>query len=92
MLVLLSAFGLSSVEAATSGLLSSPPFEELEPPDLPELRLSVTYQPLPLKITPTGCKTRRIGPWPQSSHTLSGSEVTGCIRSNRCPQFLHWYS
>ena len=60
-LELLSAFGLSSVEAA-SVLPSSLPLEELDPPDLPELRLSVTYHPLPLKMTPTGCSTRRMGP------------------------------
>ena len=89
-LALLSVFGLS-VEA-DAGLASSSLLEELEPPDLPELRLSVTYQPLPLKMTPTGCSTRRIGPCPHSMHSVSESAVTGCIFSNRCPQFLQAYS
>ena len=49
------------------------------------LRLSVMYQPLPLKITPTGWNTLRIGPYPQLTHSVSGSAVTGCIFSNRSP-------
>lgn len=89
-----SAFGLSldASPEADEGLPSSSPLEPLEFPDLPEPRLSVTYQPLPLKITPTGCNTRRMGPCPQSRHSVSGSDITGCIFSNRSPQFLHWYS
>ena len=40
---------------------------------LAELRLSVMYQPLPLKITPTGWYTLRIGPLPQFRQTTNGS-------------------
>lgn len=86
-----SAFGDSP--SAEAGFESSLPLlDVLEPLLLFELRLSVMYQPLPLKITPTGCSTRRMGPCPQRAHSVSGSAVTGCIFSNRCPQFLHAYS
>jgi hypothetical protein len=36
------------------------------------LRLSLMYQPLPLKTTPTGWNTRRIA-WPQSGQVVRGS-------------------
>ena len=63
-----------------------------EPSEPVDLRLSVMYQPEPLKIMPTGCKTRRTGPPPQFSHTVSGSEVMDWSFSKRFWQFLHSYS
>src|SRR4051812_37943559 len=57
-----------------------------------DLRLSVMYHPEPLKITPTGCITRRIGPLPQLRHSVKGSAVIDCIFSKRVLQFLHSYS
>lgn len=38
------------------------------------LRLSVTYQPDPLKTIPTGCGTRWMGP-PHSEQVVSGSSA-----------------
>jgi hypothetical protein len=40
-------------------------------------RLSVIYQPLPLKITPTGWNTRRSALFPHTGHSFSGSAVIG---------------
>jgi len=59
-----------------SALLESDLFDSLELlsaalPLLP-FRLSVLYQPLPLKITPTGCNPRRTEP-PHASHVVSGA-------------------
>jgi hypothetical protein len=54
-------------------------------------RLSVMYQPEPLKIIPTGWMTRRQGP-PQLGQTCTGSSVTFWRRSNRFPQDPHSYS
>ncbi len=59
---------------------------------LADFLLSVIYQPLPLKITPTGWKMRRIGPCPQFMHSVMGSAVIGCTFSNRVPHDLHSYS
>jgi hypothetical protein len=57
-----------------------------------DFRLSVMYQPEPLKITPTGWSTRLTGPPPQFRHSVSGSAVMDCIFSKRVWQFLHSYS
>ena len=59
---------------------------------LSDFRLSVMYQPLPLKMTPTGWNTRRTGPFPHTSHSVSGSAVKGCTLSKREPHDLHSYS
>jgi hypothetical protein len=55
------------------------------------LRLSVTYQPEPLKMTPTGCNTRRVSP-PQFGHTRMGSSLNDCSLSNRWRHVPHSYS
>lgn len=85
-LVFLSLLLLSPVLLS---LVPAPPPSSVE---LEDLRLSVMYQPLPLKITPTGWKMRWIGPLPQFTHSVSGSAVIGCIFSKRLAQFLHSYS
>lgn len=55
------------------------------------LRLSVMYQPEPLKITPTGCSTRRVSP-PQLGQTRIGSSLIDCNFSKRWRQARHSYS
>ncbi len=53
-------------------------------------RLSVLYQPEPLKMMPAGESSRRAG-WPHSTHSRSGSSWKLCRRSKRCPTW-HSYS
>src|SRR5205814_9646674 len=55
------------------------------------LRLSVLYHPEPLKMIPTGWKTRRVVP-PQLGQTKIGSSTTRCRISKRCRHLLHSYS
>jgi hypothetical protein len=57
----------------------------------PPLRLSVMYQPEPLKIIPTGWMTLRQGP-PQLGQACTGSSVTFWRRSKRFLQDPHSYS
>lgn len=54
-------------------------------------RLSVTYQPDPLKMIPTGWNTRLVEP-PQVGQTLIGSSSTRWRISNRFEQLWHSYS
>jgi hypothetical protein len=54
-------------------------------------RLSVRYQPEPLKITPTGWITLRVCP-PQVGHSRTGSSAMRWRRSNLRRQALHSYS
>src|SRR5437899_43823 len=55
------------------------------------LRLSVLYQPEPLKMIPTGWKSRRVVP-PQVGQTEIGSSTTRCRISKRVRQSVHSYS
>ena len=54
-------------------------------------RLSVTYQPEPLKMIPTGCITRRTVP-PQVGQTEIGSSVIFWRTSKRFLHEVHSYS
>jgi hypothetical protein len=72
---------------------------ELAPADEPESeldslgvdRLSVLYQPLPLKTIPTGWRTRRSSP-PHPSWTVSGGSEKLCRTSMCWAQLLQAYS
>lgn len=88
--------GFFSLESDVAGLLSlvagelspelfSDPSEEDLAGDFLASRLSLTYQPEPLKTMPTGCGTRRIGP-PHSGHSVKGSSANFWKKSNECPQ------
>jgi hypothetical protein len=54
-------------------------------------RLSVTYQPEPLKTMPAGNNTRRTGP-PHSGQSVSAGSENRCDRSIRFLQAEHSYS
>jgi hypothetical protein len=65
--------------------------EELELESVGVGRLSVTYQPLPLKTIPTGCSTRRSAP-PQPSWLVRGESEKLCLTSMRPWQLAQAYS
>ena len=54
-------------------------------------RLSVMYQPEPLKTIPGRERSFFVSP-PHSGQTLIGSSWKPCLRSNSCPQAWHLYS
>ena len=56
-----------------------------------DLRLSVIYQPEPLKTIPGGKSTRLVTP-PQEGQTVIGSSLTRWRTSNRFRQSVHSYS
>ena len=80
------------VEAALSAFSDDPPsdesdFSEDDDPDVldePE-RLSLWYQPLPLKTMPTEEKTFRSRP-PHSGHSVNDGSLNACTCSKRWSQ------
>src|SRR6185436_14675714 len=56
-----------------------------------DLRLSVIYQPEPLKTMPTGWKTRRTAP-AQAGHVRSGSSLKDWNCSNCAPHASQEYT
>ena len=56
-----------------------------------DLRLSVMYQPDPLKMIPAGKSTRLVAP-PHAGHTVIGSSVIRWRTSKRFRQDVHSYS
>ncbi len=55
-----------------------------------EPRLSVRYNPEPLKTTPTAENTLRSRPL-QAGHTVSASSLNFCTASRPSPHSVHWY-
>ena len=70
-----------SVAESDAGFAAASPFSEEPLADLPDVRLSLMYQPDPLNTTPTGCTTRLTG-WPQIMHSVNGSSANFCTVSN----------
>ena len=80
---------------ATAGVDSDFSPEVVDSPDDPSDggagRLSVMYQPEPLKTIAGGCRTRRVSP-PHVGHTLIASSLKLCFLSKCTRQARHSYS
>jgi hypothetical protein len=84
--------GFDSAAGLSALLVSVPDFSAVDVVDeVSGLRLSVTYQPEPLKMIPTGWNTRRTDP-PHSGQVVSGASAKLWRASKRFLHFAHSYS